>query len=55
MMRSGGTSDRHRSYASSSRGMPFSPLNTETTSRAGGSIQTSVSRIQANLIASALK
>ena len=46
---------RQMSYASSSRGMPFSPLKIDTTSRSAGIFQTSVSSVQANGIASFLK
>ncbi len=55
MIRSAGTNFRQMSYASLSRGMPFSPLKTETTSRSAGISHTSVSIRHANSIASALK
>ena len=43
------------SYASSSRGIPFSPLKIETTSLSAGIFQTSVSSVHANGSASFLK
>ena len=55
-MRSAGMpSVRQMSYASASRGMPFSPLKIETTILFGSSFQTPVSSSHAKGSASALK